>query len=154
MKETFEALTSLQLTFDALVFPRHLPNLFELLERHPDLSVVVDHGAKPRIEIDEFEPWASDIRHIASTTSAYCKLSGLVTEAGPGWSEDALRPYVEHLIECFGAQRLMWGSDWPVVNRVASYDRWRECTKSLLDELTADEQSAIFGGTAAEFYGI
>lgn len=150
----FEALAASGRTFDALVFPHHLQNLLELLERHPDLAVVLDHGAKPRIEIDAFEPWASDIRRIASTTAAYCKLSGLITEAGPDWSLDSLRPYVEHVIECFGAERVMWGSDWPVINLLASYDRWWECSKSLLEGLSAEEQSAIFGGTAAEFYGV
>jgi L-fuconolactonase len=154
LRATFEALIASRLTFDALVFPRHLANLLELLERHPDLAVVVDHGAKPSIETDEFEPWASDIREVATSTSAYCKVSGLVTEAGTAWTPDRLRPYVEHLVECFGAERTMWGSDWPVVNRVASYDRWRECSRSLFEGLSADQQTAIYGGTAVEFYDI
>src|SRR5207302_1461572 len=93
------------LAFDALVRPAHLRNLRRLLANHPGLRVVVDHGAKPEIAAGRFGPWAADIRGLAEETRASVKLSGLVTEAGPDWSVERLRPYVEHLLDHFGPQR-------------------------------------------------
>src|SRR5579871_3324633 len=109
------------LTFDALVLPRHLPVLREFLARHPALDVVIDHAAKPDIASGRFDAWARDMRAIAAETRVTCKLSGLVTEAAAGWTVETLRPYVDLLVEAFGADRLMWGSDWPVLNLNASY---------------------------------
>jgi L-fuconolactonase len=152
VRRALEAMASAGLRFDALVQPRHLPMLTELCARHPQLRVVIDHGAKPAIATGGWQPWADDISRVARETPALCKLSGLVTEAGPGWSVDVLRRYTEHLIACFGPQRLMWGSDWPVVDLAGGYARWREASAELLAGLSADEQDAILGGTALKFY--
>ena len=149
-----EAMQRGDLCFDALVKPRHLPALVEFLDRHPDLSVVIDHGAKPDIARSGLEPWATTIRHIAQNSTAFCKLSGLVTEAGPGWSPDTLKPYVDVLIESFGASRLMWGSDWPVLLEAGDYERWLDAATLLTAGLSAEDRALIFGGTAATFYGI
>lgn len=148
------ALVERGLRFDALVLPRHLSRLRVLLERHPDLPVVIDHGAKPEIAHRRLESWAQDIARIASETNACCKLSGLVTEAGTGWRIDDLRPVVDHLLASFGSDRLMWGSDWPVVELAGGFARWRETSLALLASLDAEAQAAILGGTAARFYGI
>ena len=126
------ALVEHDLAFDALVMPRHLPRLLALLDRHPDLRAVVDHGAKPAIRDGAFDDWARDIGRIARETSACCKLSGLVTEARPDWTAEALRPYVAHLVECFGPERLLWGSDWPVVALAGGFERWRRASVELL----------------------
>lgn len=150
----WRAMGELGLRFDALVRPRHLPNLRRFLERHPDLPVVVDHGAKPVIAQGVREPWAANIAAVARDSTAFCKLSGLVTEAGPGWQVDDLRPYVDHLLACFGPSRLMWGSDWPVVNKAGDYDRWRKASEVLLSDLSPADRTAIDGGTAAGFYGL
>jgi L-fuconolactonase len=91
---------------------------------------------------------------IAANTRACCKLSGLVTEAGAGWSIDSLRRYVEHVLACFGSQRVLWGSDWPVVTLAASYADWGVATDALLAGLSAAERDAIRGGNARRFYGI
>lgn len=147
-----EALTERDLCFDALVLPRHLSRLLTLLERHPDLRVVVDHGAKPEIREGRFDDWAADIARIAGESSACCKLSGLVTEAGPSWQPQDLLPYVTHLIECFGPERLMWGSDWPVVELAGGFDRWQAATHELLAGLNDEEREAILGATAKRFY--
>ena len=147
------ALPQLGLRFDALVKPRQLEPLLRALERHSELEVVVDHCAKPDIAGQAWQPWAGDIAAIARETSAYCKLSGLVTEAGVHWSVDALRRYVDHVLECFGPARVMWGSDWPVVTLAASYERWSETTDALLAGLSRAEQEAIRGGNARRFYG-
>jgi len=149
-----EAMQRGDLCFDALVKPRHLHALVEFLDRHPDLSVVIDHGAKPDIARGGLEPWAITIRHIAKNSTAFCKLSGLVTEAGPNWSADTLRPFVDVLLESFGASRLMWGSDWPVLLEAGDYERWLDAATLLTAGLSAEDRALIFGGTAATFYGI
>jgi L-fuconolactonase len=142
------------LRFDALVQPRHLPALLVLADGHPGLRVVIDHAAKPDIAKAAWQPWADGIARVARETSALCKLSGLVTEAKRGWAVDDLRRYVDHLLACFGAERLMWGSDWPVVDLAGGYARWREATSVLLAELSAPDRDAILGLTAARFYGL
>jgi L-fuconolactonase len=148
----FDALVVHDLVFDALVFPRHLRNLATLLARHPNLRTVVDHGAKPAIASGEIADWASGIATIARETAAFCKLSGLVTEAGEGWSVERLRPYVDHLLAEFGPTRLIWGSDWPVCTLAAEYEDWLHATDTLLQSCTAAEREAILGGNAIRVY--
>jgi L-fuconolactonase len=148
------AMQRLGLRFDALVHPRHLPNLRRFIERFPALPVVIDHGAKPDIARGEIDVWARDMRTIAASGPVVCKLSGLATEAGPDWTAATLQPYVEVLLEVFGPDRLMWGSDWPVLNVAGSYAGWLEAAGSLTAHLSADERDAVFGGTAVRFYGI
>lgn len=149
-----EAMQRGDICFDALVKPRHLPTLAEFVDRHPDLSVVIDHGAKPDIARGGLELWSTYMRHIAKNSTAFCKLSGLATEAGPGWSADTLRPYVDVLFESFGASRLMWGSDWPVLLEASDYEHWLDTATLLTSGLSAEDRALIFGGTAATFYGI
>jgi L-fuconolactonase len=148
------ALPALGLRFDALVRPRELPAVLQLLDRMPELAVVIDHGAKPDIAARAWEPWADLIATAATHPRVCCKLSGLVTEAEPGWTTDSLRRYAEHLIACFGADRLLWGSDWPVVNLAGGYSRWLETTDALLARLTNAERAAILGENARRFYGL
>lgn len=150
----FNALIDLGLRFDALVFPIHLPNLYRLLMRYPELPVVIDHGAKPRIRDGAFAGWAADIARVAADTDAYCKISGLVTEANSDWTVATLKPYVDHLVASFGPDRLMWGSDWPVVNMARGYEAWSDASDELLAGLPDDARAAIEGGTARRFYGI
>jgi L-fuconolactonase len=142
------------LRLDLLVQPRHLALVPRLAERYPDLALVVDHAAKPAIAAGAWEPWAGDIARVSRETAAVCKLSGLATEAGPGWTAESLRPYVDHLLEQFGPDRLLWGTDWPVVELAGGYRRWRAATDALLAGLTARERDAVLGGTAMRFYGI
>ncbi|MEX0320459.1 MAG: amidohydrolase [Ruegeria sp.] len=148
----FAALIGQNLTFDALVLPHHLSNLRRLLERYPQMRVVIDHGAKPRIADGDFRDWATDMAALDRDTSALCKLSGLVTEAAVGWTVDDLKPYVAHLLDTFGAERLIWGSDWPVCTLASSYERWLEATDILLADLDRAAQSAILGGNATRAY--
>ena len=148
------ALPQLGLRFDALVKPRELKPLLAMLERRPDLAVVIDHCAKPDIAAGAWQHWAGDVAAIAANTTACCKLSGLVTEAGAAWNIDALRRYVEHILACFGSQRVMWGSDWPVVTLAASYADWDAATDALLAGLSGTERDAIRGGNARRFYDL
>jgi L-fuconolactonase len=129
--------------------PRHLPLLVELAQRHPALAMVIDHGAKPAIAQGAFVSWARDIARVARETPVFCKLSGLATEASAQWDDAELRPYVEHLLECFGPQRLMWGSDWPVVDLAGGFVRWHEACLRLVPPAL---QAAVMGNTARTFY--
>ena len=142
------------LSFDALVLPRHLPALLAFAQRHPILPIVIDHGAKPLIAAGVLEPWRTDIARLAALPQVSCKLSGLVTEAGADWDVDCLRPYVDHLLACFGPQRLIWGSDWPVLHLAADYGRWLAACASLLDGLAGADRLAVFGLNALRFYRI
>ncbi|MBI3707124.1 MAG: amidohydrolase family protein [Proteobacteria bacterium] len=147
-----DAMVQLGLVFDALVLPRHLPRLLVLLDRHPGLRVVLDHGAKPFIRDRRLDPWRADVAAVAARANTTCKISGLVTEARTGWTVADLRPYVDHLLQVFGPERLLWGSDWPVVERARGYDDWRAAAKELLSPLTEAERLAIFGGNAERIY--
>lgn len=150
----FETLIDLNLRFDALVLPAHLENLRTLLHRHPQLPCVIDHAAKPAIADASWQPWADDMAALAQEMKCYCKLSGLLTEAGERTSDEALQPYTAHLLACFGPQRLMWGSDWPVLTLAGDYAGWLQQSERLLQHLSATEQEAIFGATATTFYGL
>jgi len=138
--------------FDALIRPRQLPVVRELARRHPTLRIVIDHGGKPDIAAGELQPWAAELARVARETQAVCKLSGLVTEAAPDWCVADLEPYVEHMLESFGPQRLMWGSDWPVAELAGGYARWRDATLHLLRHLPDAARDAVLGGTAATVY--
>lgn len=142
------------LAFDALVRPRQLPALLRFAQRYPELAIVVDHAAKPDIAAGAVEPWRSNMRELARLPNVVCKLSGLVTEAAPGWQASDLRPYVAHLLACFGPARLLWGSDWPVLNLAADYARWLATGEALLAELELDDdaRACVFGLNACRFY--
>jgi L-fuconolactonase len=149
----FKAMVEHGLVFDALVKPPHLPALLVLARRYPDLTIVLDHGAKPPIMTDDLKAWKRGITALARNTRMVCKLSGLVTEAGSVHPE-ALRESVKHLLAEFGPSRLMWGSDWPVCELVCSYDDWLGASDQLLEELGESERQAILSETAKNTYGI
>lgn len=148
----FELLIAKNLTFDALVLPKHLDALYQLLTRYPALNVVIDHGAKPNISDGSNPEWFEKIALIAAQTSAVCKLSGLVTEAGNNPQLAQLQPYMAHLLQCFGPTRLMWGSDWPVLDLSSNYKSWLEQAEDFFKPLTCSEQQSIWAGTATNFY--
>lgn len=152
LSPAFQAMIDHDLTFDALVLPRHLPQLATLLSRHPELRTVVDHGAKPEIAAGQFDQWAENIIRIADESNAYCKLSGLLTEAGDSWTRADIAPYITHLLTAFSAERLIWGSDWPVLTLASDYDTWRELAVSFVQ--SAHAQHAIFGANALALYGL
>ena len=149
----FESMIDHGLVFDALVLPRHLPALRELAGRYPELDMVLDHGAKPPLRSGDLSGWKREIAALARESPIVCKLSGLVTEAGSA-DPAALRAAVEHLLECFGPARLLWGSDWPVCELVCSYDAWRATSAALLATLEPDQRARIYTETARTTYGI
>jgi L-fuconolactonase len=147
----FDAIIDLDLTFDALGFPIHLDPFRKLFDRYPKMRSVIDHCMKPQIRADAFEPWAEKMAVIAKETPVFCKLSGIATEALPGWTLETLKPYARHVIDSFGASRVMWGSDWPVLDLNGSYASWHDTAQAIVG--TA-EQAQIFGKTAGHFYRI
>lgn len=155
----FEALIDLDLTFDALGFSRHLENFLTIFNRYPNLRVVVDHCMKPQIrnhgsDKDEFLFWSHGMGKIARETNAVCKFSALVTEDIDAWTTERIAPYAEFVLEAFGPDRIMWGSDWPVCRLRCELSDWLESARDLTAHYSATDQTRIFGGTAAAFYKI
>jgi L-fuconolactonase len=146
------AMAKQTLVFDALALPRHLPRLLRVVDRHPDLQFVLDHCAKPRLAEGDIAAWKDDIATLAKRPNIVCKLSGLATEAARDWQVADLRPAVDHVLACFGPQRLVWGSDWPVVNLAGGYVQWLAAAETLLANLSDDERAGIFGRNAARIY--
>ncbi len=153
----FRALVEMDLTLDAFGVPEQLENFRRLLAKYPDMRVVIDHCMKPPIRSlaerpELFREWAGGMRRIAGESGAFCKLSGLVTEAAEGWCADDLRPVAETVLEGFGVERVMWGSDWPFCRLRASYDEWMAAALELTGGLRIAERQEIFAGTARRFY--
>lgn len=150
-----------QLSFDALVYTRHLPHLEIFARRHPDLPIVIDHAAKPAI-IGNDQPaddWCAALARIAVLPSIYCKISGLPMEAGRDQGEAELAPYIKYLVDIFGAERLMWGSDWPVMGlapnkQLATYKNWLNLVDHALSGYGLTKNENIFIGTSLRFYRI
>ncbi len=153
--EGLKVLASFNMTFDVVaVFPNHLKHVPTLAEKVPNLKMVIDHLAKPPIASGEWEPWASQMKAAASYPQVYAKVSGLNTAtADPvNWSAKDLQKYVDYAFEIFGADRLMFGSDWPVAILAGDYAKvWAETNKCLAGRSQA-EIDAVLGGTATKFY--
>lgn len=162
--EAVSALKRLGLRFDALVLPQHLQSLRRFVEAHPDLPVVIDHAAKPAFAAPADDPrhamWKFGMAELSGHPHLCCKLSGLLTElpaalrTTPKAATEALRRTVDSLLTWFGPERLIWGSDWPVLTLAAPFAFWDEVTARLLDNLGQAQRAAILGGTAARFYGL
>ena len=148
-------LSQFRLAYDILIFERHLPQTIEFVGRHPGQTFVVDHIAKPLIKDGEISPWRENISKLAERENVYCKLSGMVTEADwATWTEDRLRPYFDAVLDGFGPDRLMFGSDWPVCLVACEYGRWRRIVSQWIEPLSEAERERILGGTAAEAYNL
>lgn len=150
----FRAMVDCGLVLDGLVRAQQIGDLAALAQRYPDLRIVLDHAGKPPIAAGAFEGWAQAIASLAENENVFCKLSGLWTEAGEDTSPDATRPWVAQLLESFGSQRLMWGSDWPVLELAGSYRGWLAHCEELLAHLDLNERTAIFGEIGKRFYGV
>jgi L-fuconolactonase len=143
------------LTYDLLLFPGQLPAALELVALVPEQPFVVDHLAKPRIASGEIADWSRSIRALARHANVCCKVSGMVTEAvRRGWKQADFMPYLDVVLEAFGPQRLMVGSDWPVCLLAGEYADVAAIPREYFARLSATEQRAIWGETAARFYGL
>ena len=143
------------LPYDLLLRPRHLPIVPELAEKLPKLRMVIDHIAKPLIANGRMDGWAEDMEHIAKIDRIWVKLSGMITEADhQNWKVDDLRPFVRHVFQLFGPNRLMFGSDWPVCLLAGAWKQVLAAFTQALGPLTTDVRERMLGGTAREFYRI
>jgi L-fuconolactonase len=141
--------------FDLLFYVKHLHHVPQLVAQVPDLPMVIDHLAKPRIREQVTDDWLPHFRAAAAYPQVYCKLSGMITEADwKSWKPADLKPYVQDALKLFGPERLMFGSDWPVSNLAGSYSRLIDALEEALGPISAMEREMIFGGTAARFYGL
>ncbi|MBA5779452.1 amidohydrolase family protein [Stappia sp. F7233] len=144
------------LRFDALIQPRHLDVMLEVARRFPALPIVIDHCAKPVIRdgMDPGNRWRDGISALAEYEQIHCKLSGLATEHGPGWQTETLAPVSDHVLGAFGPQRVMWGSDWPVLELAGDYAGWLACARELTAALDEAARERVFWRTASSFYGL
>jgi L-fuconolactonase len=143
------------LAYDILVFERHLPQTLAFVDRHPGQIFVIDHIAKPRIRDGLISPWRERMMDLAKRENVYCKVSGMATEADwKTWTPDSLRPYFDVVLSAFGTKRLMFGSDWPVLTLAGGYGKWMSTFRSLISELSPDEQESICRSTAIAAYGL
>ena len=143
------------LTYDLLLFPRHLRAAHEVVKRFPEQPFVVDHIAKPHISAGEMQPWASELKQLARFENVFCKISGLVTEASwNSWSARDFEPYLDVVLNAFGPQRIMIGSDWPVCTLAATYKSVIDLQTNYLCRLSTDEQNAIYEKNPIKFYSI
>ena len=153
LRPALQAMVRGDLVFDALVQPRHLPRLLRLATRHPDLAIVIDHGAKPAIPGDAagWARWTEGLAALARETSAVCKLSGLWTEATAVAPVQVLERHARWLLQCFGPQRCLWGSDWPVLELAGRYDAWLAAAQQWV---APQDRQAVFDDTARRVYGL
>ncbi|MEP0521405.1 MAG: amidohydrolase family protein [Hyphomicrobiales bacterium] len=156
VQKNISLLPQLGLCFDALIQPRHLEVIHSLSQNIPELRIVIDHAAKPVIANGQAagRAWENGMSKLAQNPNIFCKLSGVATEQGPGWQAKTLMPISDHLLKTFGPDRLMWGSDWPVLELSGSYVQWFNVTQELLSDLADEERQKIMGKTATEFYGL
>lgn len=153
VRPALAALIAHDLAFDALVYTRHLPFIGQLARRYPDLRIVIDHGAKPPLgHPEDMGRWQDEIAAVGQNINVSCKLSGLLTEIAADQGDDVLTPCADHLLAIFGADRLMWGSDWPVVLLKDSYSHWFNWTLRWLTDKPENTRTAIMGETARRFY--
>ena len=143
------------LVYDLLVRPQHLTAAIKITAALPNVRFVLDHGAKPDMATGSTQPWTKLIEELSRRPNVTCKLSGLVTEAGPVWSQAKIAPYAGHLLEAFGPNRLMFGSDWPVCLLAASYAEVFGLARALLTGLLSQsELDAVFGTNASLVYDL
>lgn len=148
-------LREFDLTYDLLLFPKHLPIAVEVVKQFPDQKFVLDHIAKPFIRDHVLSPWDEDIRALAQFENVYCKVSGMVTEAvWKQWQIADFRPYLDVVFDCFGPDRLMFGSDWPVCTLSATYEEVVHIVQDYLQQFPTEIQERVLGQNAVTFYNL
>jgi L-fuconolactonase len=143
------------LTYDILIFERHLPQTIEFVDKHPDQVFIVDHLAKPRVRYHAISPWREHLFELAKRPHVYCKISGLATEGDHNrWTRAQLEPYIQTVLEAFSPRRVMFGSDWPVCLLAIPYQKWVALVAEEVAKFSTAEQERIWAGTAIEAYKI
>jgi len=150
-----EALRQFNLTYDILIYPKHLPAAVRLVERFPEQPFVLDHIAKPSIRDGSLSPWREQMRRLGAFPHVHCKVSGMVTEADwSAWKPADFAPYLDIVFEAFGSARLMYGSDWPVSLLAARYEQVVRLASDYVAPLSQTAQQGFFGDNARKFYGL
>jgi L-fuconolactonase len=153
LERGWDVLAAADLTLDLLVQDwREVPIATEIARRRPDLRIVLDHCGKPDIAGGHFAPWADSLADLASLPHVACKLSGLLNCAAPGAGAAELKPYADHVLACFGPNRVLWASDWPPLDLAADYATWKQVSDALLAPLSADDRDGVFRRTAERVY--
>ena len=147
-------LTKFDLSFELCANHAQLPAAIELVKATPDVRHALNHCGGPDIKGGQFEPWATHITELATFENVHCKVSGIVTTASENWTRAELKPYIQHLIEAFGYERLMFGSDWPVCTLAATYQEWVAALLGTVADASDAEKNRLFYENAAEFYSI
>lgn len=146
-------LHAFNLTYDLLLFPKHLPSAVKVAQKFPHQRFVLDHIAKPMIRAGMMQPWQKDLAELAKNQNVFCKISGLVTEAKmPGWKKEDFRPYLDAVLTAFGEDRVMFGSDWPVCLLAGSYAEAQGIVADYFQEFSEEARRKFFAETAAKFY--
>lgn len=149
------ALEKYNFTYDILIFPHQLGAALELVRRFPNQKFVIDHIAKPYIKDGFYDGWASLMKAISEYPNVYCKLSGMTTEADyNNWTPEQIEPYMQLVLEVFGTNRILFGSDWPVCLVAGNYTKTKELVTNFIAKLNSEEQTAIMGGNAVQFYNL
>lgn len=148
-----DAIAEAKLVFDALILPHQITAIVELAKRHPQLSIVLDHAAKPPFgNADAMAKWARDIEKLAALSNVTCKMSGLLTELKPGGGRDDIARAIGILFDLFGPERLLWGSDWPVLTLAGNYQDWFELTRQAIAAKSPGAVGAVMGENAQRVY--
>ena len=143
------------MVYDMAILPAYLEDVYTMMRQCEDVKIVLEHCAEPDIKGGGFEPWARGIAQISELPNAYCKLSGFLTKADPqNWTTETLRPYMELVVERFGFDRVMFGSDWPPVTQVTSLGKWIDIIFEVFEGESSDNMSKLLGGTAKEFFNL
>ncbi|RYF83925.1 MAG: amidohydrolase, partial [Chitinophagaceae bacterium] len=141
--------------YDVLIYPQHLTETLHFVSKFANQKFVIDHAAKPAIAKGEWKKWSEEITMLAQHPQVYCKLSGLFTEAKWNqWKQQDFYPYLDTLFETFGANRLMFGSDWPVINTAGNYNEWLQLLQQYMQQLPEKDISKIMGENAIHFYAL
>jgi L-fuconolactonase len=141
------------LSFDVCIYHRQLPSVIDLVRRCPDTAFMLDHIGKPNIKGRVLDPWRDHLRDLASFPNVCCKISGLVTEADPQkWTPADLEPYVAHVLEVFGEDRVVFAGDWPVATQAAPYVLWVETLDALTAHLSGEARRKLWADNARRFY--
>ena len=140
------------LSFELCAKHDQLPAAITLVEATPNIMHAVNHCGGPNIKEGEFEPWGTHMKQLAAIDNVYCKVSGIVSTASENWTPEELEPYIQHLLDIFGYDRLMFGSDWPVCTLAAEYSEWLEALLLAVDDASDDEKNRLFYQNALEFY--
>jgi predicted TIM-barrel fold metal-dependent hydrolase len=150
--ENLKRLAPLKMSFDLCVQARQLPLALKIARACPDVQFILDHCGVPLVKERTLDPWREHVKQLAAEPNVACKVSGIVAYAEADWTADDLRPFIEHVIESFGWDRVVWGSDWPVCTLTAGLSRWVAATRILIAGESADNQAKLLNGNARLIY--